>query len=247
MHVSDRRKLKGIIPDEDRPKCVSIFGYGFCCTEHQSCFVDVSSSCDDPNSVQCNSEACCPEFTRCATNFNQTRQLVRCDIRPELIPDVVFGTTRAVSGSARSTTTTSVSSTETSTDTSTTSSDTSTATSQPNSGSSATAPLSSGAIAGIVIGAILALLIGVGIGWFIFNQRAHRYEEPGLPPLPPAARFDPQQGNRQFDGAPHTTSSFNDWGGELEGHRLQPYKPPGAEAQELPSRPRVQELQGRAA
>ncbi|KAK6348804.1 hypothetical protein TWF730_009574 [Orbilia blumenaviensis] len=234
-----------IIPDEDRPKCVSIFGYGFCCTEHQSCFVDLSSTCGRPNSVECNSDACCPEFTSCATNFNQTRELVRCDIRPELIPEVVFGTSRAVSGSARSTiATTSTSSTaiQTSTDPSVTTSDTSTATSQPNSGSSATAPLSGGAIAGIVIGAIVALLIGVGIGWFIFNQRAHRYEEPGLPPLPPGARFNAQDGNQQFSGAPYT--AYNDW----DGYQLQQqqYKPPGTEVQELHSRSRALELQAQA-
>ncbi|RVD86644.1 uncharacterized protein DFL_004908 [Arthrobotrys flagrans] len=111
----------------------------------------------------------------------------------------------------------------------------STVTSEPNSGTSATPPLSGGAIAGIVTGAILALLIGVGIGRFIFNQRARRYEELGLPPQPPAARFNGQLGNRQFYGAPYTIS-----GG------LQQYKPPSAEAQELPSRPKAMKLQGQA-
>ncbi|KAK6512018.1 hypothetical protein TWF481_000916 [Arthrobotrys musiformis] len=240
-----------IIPDENRPKCISIFGYGFCCTEHQSCFVDVASTCGTPNSVQCNSDACCPEFTRCATNFNQTRELVRCEIRAELIPEVVYGTSRPVGGSASLTSTTisaPASSTQTSTGPGVTSSDrgtASTATSGANNGTSATPPLGGGAIAGIVIGAILALLIGVGLGWFIFNQRACRYEGLGLPPLPslPAvARFDAQQGNRQFDGAPYTIS------GGLDGYGPQLYKPPSAEAQELPSRPHdlAMELHGQA-
>ncbi|KAF3274123.1 hypothetical protein TWF970_008111 [Orbilia oligospora] len=232
-----------IIPNETRPKCVSIFGYGFCCTEHQSCFVDLASTCGATNSVQCNPEACCPEFTGCATNFNHTRELVRCEIRPELIPEVVFGTTRPVSGSARSTTTTapaSTLSTQTSIDPGITSSDISTATSELNSGSSETPPLNGGAIAGIVVGAILALLIGVGIGWLVFNQRACRYDGLRLPPLPPAAQFNPQQGNRQFDGVPYTISrGFN-------GYQMHQYKPPSVEAQELPSRPEAMELQGQA-
>ncbi|EGX53940.1 hypothetical protein AOL_s00004g599 [Orbilia oligospora ATCC 24927] len=183
------------------------------------------------------------QFTGCATNFNHTRELVRCEIRPELIPEVVFGTTRLVSGSARSTTTTapaSTLSTQTSIDPGITSSDISTATSELNSGSSETPPLNGGAIAGIVVGAILALLIGVGIGWLVFNQRACRYDGLRLPPLPPAAQFNPQQGNRQFDGVPYTISrGFN-------GYQMHQYKPPSVEAQELPSRPEAMELQGQA-
>ncbi|TGJ65332.1 hypothetical protein EYR41_009308 [Orbilia oligospora] len=183
------------------------------------------------------------EFTGCATNFNQTRELVRCEIRPELIPEVVFGTTRPVSGSARSTTTTapaSTLSTQTSIDPGITSSDISTATSELNSGSSEVPPLNGGAIAGIVVGAILALLIGVGIGWLVLNQRACRYDGLRLPPLPPAAQFNPQQGNRQFDGVPYAISrGFN-------GYQTHQYKPPSVEAQELPSRPEAMELQGQA-
>ncbi|KAK6333536.1 hypothetical protein TWF718_011344 [Orbilia javanica] len=179
------------------------------------------------------------EFTRCATNFNQTLELVRCEIRAESIPEVVSGTTRPVSGSARSTTTTApASSSQTFTDPSVTGSDISTATLGPSTGTSETSPLSGGAIAGIVVGAILALLIGVGIGWFLFNQRALRFEELRMPPQPPAARFNGQQGHRQFHGAPFTIS------GSLDGYQPQPqqYKPP--EAQELPSRPEAMELQG---
>ncbi|KAF3168858.1 hypothetical protein TWF751_007613 [Orbilia oligospora] len=148
-----------------------------------------------------------------------------------------------VSGSARSTTTTapaSTLSTQTSIDPGITSSDISTATSELNSGSSEVPPLNGGAIAGIVVGAILALLIGVGIGWLVLNQRACRYDGLRLPPLPPAAQFNPQQGNRQFDGVPYAISrGFN-------GYQTHQYKPPSVEAQELPSRPEAMELQGQA-
>ncbi|KAF3189422.1 hypothetical protein TWF788_010505 [Orbilia oligospora] len=146
-------------------------------------------------------------------------------------------------GSARSTTTTAPASTlgtRTSIDPGITSSDVSTATSELNSGSSETPPLNGGAIAGIVVGAILALLIGVGIGWLVFNQRVCRYGGLKLPPLPPAAQFNPQQGNRQFDGVPYAISrGFN-------GYQTHLYKPPSVEAQELPSRPEAMELQGQA-
>ncbi|KAF2477121.1 uncharacterized protein BDR25DRAFT_309418 [Lindgomyces ingoldianus] len=134
---------------------------------HTDCFVDTDSTCDSSGSNQCAPGLCCPANTNCVDNFNYTSSnLVRCNVDRSLIPGF---SSSSSSQSASRTRTATKSASSTGTAASVTVEPTSavpTSISQNDSSG-----LGGGAIAGIVIGALAAIAIGIVVGWFLFRRK----------------------------------------------------------------------------
>ncbi|KXL48578.1 hypothetical protein M433DRAFT_178636 [Acidomyces richmondensis BFW] len=178
------------------PQCQEYLGLGWCCTVYEGgCYVDLqTSSCGQPGAVSCTelaagtSEACCPQHTICAPGYNASNTFVRCDINQTALIALASSSTSlsgAVSPTASassavvqfSSTTTSASTLSTtsfasSAPTTTTSSASPTTTSSALSHTTGlTATLTAGAIAGIAIGPVAAVLLIVGGGWWAWRKR----------------------------------------------------------------------------
>ncbi|OCK90818.1 uncharacterized protein K441DRAFT_698850 [Cenococcum geophilum 1.58] len=167
---SPSKTLCCIMPGASRPACVTILGYGFCCTEHTDCYVDLQSQCGQPGAVKCSTspDACCPQYTTCPDNFNGTASLVRCNVERNLIP----GYTPTSSSSSPSSTSSSQSP------------------SQGSSKSNSSSSLGRGAIAGIVIGAITALFLGILAGYLLYRH-VHRTTNQPYNGQQPGAAYHP--------------------------------------------------------
>ncbi|MCJ1383683.1 hypothetical protein MMC17_006797 [Xylographa soralifera] len=121
------------------------------------------------------SEACCPEFTQCPGNFNQSTDDTRCQFTPSASTST---TTSTASSSTSSTTTSTAITTSTSISLATTAvSQTvvTSPTSQPiNSASTPSNSLSAGADAGIAVVSTLAVIAVAGAAFWMWRKRAKR-------------------------------------------------------------------------
>ncbi|KAI8942336.1 hypothetical protein NX059_000415 [Plenodomus lindquistii] len=230
------------------PQCQTFLNKGWCCTEDPTCYVDQVSVCEQTGSVSCSklaagtNQACCPENTTCDTTINASDTSVRCRIRSAALVSLdsatisTSSTARSTASSTKSSTTTTASSAVSAA--SSTSPGSATAAAAP-AGATSTAPqstsvpsssssLSGGAIAGIVIGGVLAFALGIG-AWFVFSKRQKRkqqqqQQQPHTPGQTPAMQQQPAV----TDYAPVATAS--------PGHY--PYKnhqDPHVPVQELPA------------
>lgn len=173
--------LEGINPNASLPVCVTILGYGFCCTEDGTCFVDVKPACGDAGSDKCAPGLCCPAQTHCLQNFNYNNDsLVRCNVNKNLIPKSISS---LVSTSSAGSTATSSASADASASpsipvVSTSLGPTSTASAQTSTSDGGNGDgLSAGATAGIAIGS--AAVVGVlGLaGWLLWRKRQSKKNE----------------------------------------------------------------------
>ena len=196
------------------------------------------------------SEACCPEFTQCPGNFNQTTGDTRCQFTPSASTSTTTSTASSSTSTTISTASSSTSSAATSTviPTSTTTSLSTSAsqtvvtspTSQPiNAASTPSNSLSAGADAGIAVVSTLAVIAVAGAAFWMWRRRTKRQKYPTLP-------------SHQVDAAQNLgRPSYNDFTNRenygkheladdhrnelpVEQHELLEF-PTGREAQELPT------------
>ncbi|KAN0093949.1 hypothetical protein V8E51_017133 [Hyaloscypha variabilis] len=168
------------------PQCQTILGSGYCCVTENNCYIDTPSDCAASNSVKCTmlvsgiDEACCPPFTTCPNNFNQSTT-VRCNI----VQNAASSSTTSTQSS--SPTTSSSSSPSPSAATKTTSSaasDTLSPVTQSGGSSSPSATgisvtssgstLSPGADAGIGVGVALVLIAIAGLAFWAYQRGKKR-------------------------------------------------------------------------
>lgn len=202
-----RRIFVGV-PDNSSskfPQCQQILGNGFCCVSSESCFFDSPSNCSAPNAVQCSkllytsrngttrlifgliaqlakgtTQACCPPFTVCPSNFNQSTSLVRCNLIESSQSSATNPSTSSASPSSSpisslpslslsSASTTISSSSGNALPLGSVTALSSTILSSPTSSSGAE-PLSAGTDAGIGIGVAVAILSLVGLGFWLYRR-----------------------------------------------------------------------------
>jgi len=210
-----------IIPGAARPACTVVLGYGFCCTEHIDCFVDLESQCDQSNSVVCppNPGACCPQYTTCYPDFNQTESLVRCYLDRDLVP----GYTASSATSAASTSASSPSSLSSATAASTATAPTSSPSASPS--SSDNSGLSKGALAGIVISGVAALGLVLLAGFVLYQYVKRPSQQPyeaAVQLLP--AGYEGYPSPQQYYDPPKPIQHL----GEMPGnHQMDPRELPG--------------------
>ncbi|KAE9368507.1 hypothetical protein N431DRAFT_59813 [Stipitochalara longipes BDJ] len=162
------------------PQCQTILGSGYCCVSENGCYIDTPSDCGAANSIPCSmlvsgvDEACCPPFTTCPNNFNQS-STVRCNI----VQNAVSSSTSSTKSSPTTSTSSSPSSSAASKTTSSAPSDTLSPVTQSGSSASPSATginvtssstLSPGADAGIGIGVALVIIAIAGLAFWAYRR-----------------------------------------------------------------------------
>ncbi|QIW99643.1 hypothetical protein AMS68_005161 [Peltaster fructicola] len=185
------------------PQCEQFSGSGWCCVAYQQgCYIDLSdTSCSRPGSVSCTqlspgtTEACCLPNTTCAPGYNASATYARCNIQQQVLqalasPSSSSSISSAVQSSTSSapptTSTTSITSVIAYSSTSTAYSLAPVSVSTSNLGSSTTTPaqagnlastsLSAGAIAGIAIGPVIAVLLILLAAFLVWRSRLRKQQ-----------------------------------------------------------------------
>ncbi|KAI1458646.1 hypothetical protein F4805DRAFT_120466 [Annulohypoxylon moriforme] len=172
------------------PSCQQELGMGWCCVGNgtdQDCYVDQPSVCNSVNSVACinlapnTTSACCPRLTRCSTGYQASENNVRCEIGYDDLMQLA-ATASQINTSTTDTSSTSSSSTSTSTSTiSSVSSPSASTGSAVQTPSNDTEPqqsgrytISSGAIAGITVGAVGFIALAILAFYFLSRRKTKK-------------------------------------------------------------------------
>ncbi|KAK0389054.1 hypothetical protein NLU13_2630 [Sarocladium strictum] len=189
------------------PSCQQYLGKGWCCVgenNKDSCYVDQESACTEENAVECanlqegTDRACCPRFTTCDSTVAASEEYVRCNINQ--------GDLKSFHSASIASTATSRSTSEATTETSSTSSSSSLS-SRPtkdndedkeekteNTQEGDSNELSTGAIAGIAVGGVVALSLAGAVLWlFLRRRKGGNYQAAQQDPQPTIPQFYQEQ------------------------------------------------------
>ncbi|KXS96737.1 hypothetical protein AC578_9016 [Pseudocercospora eumusae] len=231
-------------PSKAVPLCQQYLGIGWCCTQDGGCYADLQSACGQPGAVSCTDlaqgvdEACCPQYTTCASGYNASANFVRCNIQQTDLQALASSTSTLAGASTASLTasqdmatlktTSTLSSSRQSSSSSSASSNSalsnaflatateSTVSTSPGASKLATsaAPsassptlaavayvksehgvtLSTGAIAGIAVGAAIGGLLIAAVAWLVWRRKVQAKNAQGCPSKTPPASLPHDHG-----------------------------------------------------